>query len=226
MSANALAISIRAKKLGVLIYDARISSRHSIKECADAIGVTEEMFQAYEAGTKSPTLPEIELLAYYLEIPLSHFWSRQSISESSTSRAVPHAARLIQLRQRMIGALIRQVRTNSNLSARDITDRVGISEADLRAVELGERALSLPELDLLVSALGGHIDFFMDQKGPVGEWRAQQKAIQEFLELSPEIQQFVSKPLNRPYLELAMRLSDLSVEKLRNVAEGLLEITY
>ena len=41
-----------------------------------------------------------------------------------------------------------------------------------------------------------------------------------------EMQVFVSKPINRPYLELAMRLNDMSVDKLRGVAEGLLEITY
>jgi hypothetical protein len=50
--------------------------------------------------------------------------------------------------------------------------------------------------------------------------------MQKFLDLPPEVQQFVAKPVNRPYLELAMRLSDLSAEKLRAVAEVLLEITY
>jgi len=40
------------------------------------------------------------------------------------------------------------------------------------------------------------------------------------------VRAFISKPVNLPYLELAMRLSDLSAEKLRGVAEGLLEITY
>ena len=39
------------------------------------------------------------------------------------------------------------------------------------------------------------------------------------------MQQFVSKPVNQPYLELAQRLSEMSVERLRSVAEGLLEIT-
>jgi hypothetical protein len=40
-----------------------------------------------------------------------------------------------------------------------------------------------------------------------------------------ELQSFVVKPINQPYLELAQRLSEMSVEKLRAVAEGLLEIT-
>ena len=40
-----------------------------------------------------------------------------------------------------------------------------------------------------------------------------------------DIQNFVCQPVNRPYLELAMKLSSMSREKLRSVAEGLLDIT-
>jgi len=60
---------------------------------------------------------------------------------------------------------------------------------------------------------------------PVGRWVNQQQMVKDFLLLPPEIQAFVSKPVNRPYLELAQRLGDLSVDKLRSVAEVLLEIT-
>jgi hypothetical protein len=49
--------------------------------------------------------------------------------------------------------------------------------------------------------------------------------MQKFLELSEEMQNFVRQPVNRPYIELAMKLSSMSREKLRAVAEGLLDIT-
>ncbi len=62
--------------------------------------------------------------------------------------------------------------------------------------------------------------------GAVGVWNAQQRAMQNFLALPLELQLFIAKPVNRPYLDLAVRLNDMSVEKLRAVAEGLLEITY
>ena len=53
----------------------------------------------------------------------------------------------------------------------------------------------------------------------------QKKAVEDFSKLPLDMQQFVSKPANLPYLELAQRLSEMSVERLRAVAEGLLEIT-
>jgi len=49
---------------------------------------------------------------------------------------------------------------------------------------------------------------------------------QEFNELPAELVDFINKPINRPYLELAKKLSEMSVDKLRNIAESLLEITY
>jgi hypothetical protein len=43
--------------------------------------------------------------------------------------------------------------------------------------------------------------------------------------LPVELQDFVSKPINRPYLEIAHRLSEMPADQLRAVAEGLLAIT-
>jgi len=226
MSINPLAHSIRAKKLGVLIYDARLASRRSVQDCAQAIGVSNERFQEFESGTQSPSLPEIEVLAYYLNITLDHFWSRLSVSENLIEHQVAHVDRLIQLRQKMIGASLRQVRTLANLSAKEISEKVGFPESELQSYELGLKPVPLPVLESLVAALGSHIDYFKDQRGPVAAWMNQQRSTQQFLELPVELQEFVSKPVNRPYLELAMRLSELSVDKLRAVAEGLLEITY
>jgi transcriptional regulator with XRE-family HTH domain len=226
MSVSPLAYSLRAKKLGVLMVDARTAQRRNISECAATIGVSDEVYQSYENGSRSPTLPEIEIVAYYLNIPLDHFWGRSSLTENKKEDQLSHTPRLIHLRQRMVGALIRQARTMANLSPKEITERTGISEADLRSYELGENGVPLPQLEVLALTTGNPIEFFMDERGPVGSWRNQQQAIQKFLELPPELQDFVCKSVNRPYVELAAKLSELSVEKLRAVAEGLLEITY
>ncbi len=133
--------------------------------------------------------------------------------------------RLIKLRQRMIGALLRQERNNVNMSIRHLSTETGITQARLKTYELGERAIPVPELESILTVMGSRIDVFFDQNGPVGQWMTSQRAMQKFLELPDEIQNFVCQPVNRPYLELAMKLSDLSREKLRAVAEGLLDIT-
>jgi len=221
---NNAQITIREKKRGLLIRDARMSERRSIKECADAIGVQTGLFRAYEEGRRSPSLPELEALVYYLKLPITQFWGNETRSDSMLVESLD-IVRLITLRQRMIGALLRQERNNVNMSIRHLSTQTGITQARLKAYELGERAIPVPELESILAVMGSRIDVFFDQNGPIGQWMTSQRAMQKFLELPEEMQNFVCQPVNRPYLELAIKLSDLSREKLRAVAEGLLDIT-
>jgi hypothetical protein len=66
---------------------------------------------------------------------------------------------------------------------------------------------------------------FFDREGLIGRWAEQQRFIHAFLDLPTEMQEFVTKPVNGPYLEIALKLSGMSVEKLRALGEGLLDIT-
>ena len=221
---NNAQITIREKKLGLLIRDARMSERRSIKECADAICVKPGLFRAYEEGRRAPSLPELEALVYYLKLPISQFWGKETRSDFSSVESLD-TARLTALRQRMIGALLRQERTSVNMSIRHIATETGITQSRLNSYEMGKRAIPVPELEIILSVLGSRIETFFDQNGPVGQWMTSQRALQKFLELPEEMQNFVCQPVNRPYLELAIKLSDMSREKLRAVAEGLLDIT-
>ena len=218
-------ITIRSKKLGVLIRDARTHARRSAKECADAIGTTSGTFRAYEEGRKAPSLPELETLVYYLDLHIDHFWSREIKSNSPLPIETLDLPKLLAVRQRKIGALLRQERTNASISIRNLAHETGISGARIKAYELGERPIPLPELEALVATLGGRIETFFDRSGPIGQWLTNEEAIQNFLELPEELRQFVALPVNRPYLELAMKLSSMSKDKLRSVAEDLLDIT-
>jgi len=218
-------ITIRSKKLGVLIRDARMAARRSIKECADATGTKPGIFRAYEEGRKALSLPELETLVYYLDLPIDHFWSREIKSNAPLPIEALDLPKLLAVRQRKIGALLRQERTNASISIRNLAHETGISGARIKAYELGERPIPLPELEVLVSTLGGRIESFFDRSGPIGQWLMNEEAIQNFLELPDELRKFVAQPVNRPYLELAMKLSTMSKDKLRSVAEDLLDIT-
>lgn len=225
MTLNPLALTLRAKKLGVLIRDARLASGKRLEECARLMGLPPADFTAYELGDRSPSLPELELLAAFLNVPLDHFWG--SVTKSTESAEVTDIPRepLFHLRQRMIGALIRQARQDSGLSLEALGDQVSVGAAQLKSFELGEAPVPLPLLESLAGALGRSIKEFQDQHGPLGARENRQRAAEDFLQLPLELQAFISKPVNRPYLELAQRLSEMDVAKLRAVAEGLLEIT-
>jgi transcriptional regulator with XRE-family HTH domain len=226
MPINPNALNLRAKIIGTLIRDARLAAERQIEECAQAIGVSSETFEAYELGTKVISLPELEGVAYYLDTPLGHFWGNQTISKNGGTRQHPEMGRLIQLRHRIIGALLRQARLEARLSLETLAKQIEIEPPLLEAYELGQEPVPVPHLEVLSGVLNRSIREFQDVRGPVGAWNEQQRALQDFQALPTNLQLFVSKPVNRPYLELALRLSDMPVERLRAVAEGLLEITY
>lgn len=225
MAISPMAITIRTKKLGVLIRNARRELGKSPEECAQAIKASPDGFEEYEMGEKAPSLPEIEALAYYLNLPLEYFLGQEKTNLTKPSVAIQDLERLRALRNRMIGAKLRQARNQLDLSIEELTERVGISNGKLESYELGERPVPLPELEALASTLDRPLAYFLDDRGPIGDWRRRQRLMQQIANLPPDLQDFIGKPINRPYLEIAQRLGEMSVDKLRAVAEGLLEIT-
>ncbi len=223
---NEFAIQIRRKKLGILIRDARQAAGRTKRECAEALGITVGILNAYENGTRAPSLPEVEALAYFLEIPVNHFWGQTSMSESSPAVAISEKiSKSLELRQRVIALKLHQSREESGYSFAEISRRTGISSGRLKKFEDGEQPVPVPELELLTSAMDLSIQDFSGGQGPVGEWLREKDIVEKLLQMPEELQHFVTRPINRPYLEIAQKLSSMDVDQLRNVAEGLLDIT-
>ena len=226
MSTQLKSIEIRTRKLGLLIADSRQAAGKTIEQCAQAMAVSPEIYRGFETGETSPSLPQLESLAYFLDVPLEHFWGNSTLNTRIGAEQLNNLESLLRLRQRVIGTMVRMARTRANLGIAELAEKTAIPADQLDRFERGEVPIPLPELEALSNVLGMRVEEFFDKRGPVGAWRAQQQNITRFIELPPEIQAFVSSPVNVPYLELAMRLSELNVEKLRAVAENLLEITY
>jgi transcriptional regulator with XRE-family HTH domain len=216
---------IRGKKLGVLVRDARLASGKTLKESAQAIGVSSSTLGAYERGVKSPSLPELEVLTYFLNVPLDHFWGQQARSAKPSPAAELEVGSLLEDRQQQIARQLNEARAAAGLSLKHLSKKVNIPSGRLSAYEAGKKPIPLPELEVLSGALGVALQGLRDEESTVGSWLSEKEAVKKFLELPPGLQTFVAKPINLPYLELAQRLSEMPAEKLRSVAESLLEIT-
>jgi transcriptional regulator with XRE-family HTH domain len=223
---NQQAIDLRTRKLAILLRDARESAGRTKRECADALGIPSSRYGSYENATKAPSLPELEILAFFLDVPLSHFWGNTAISQAAQDESqIEKLQRVLDLRQRILGTMLRVYREEKEISVAELSRLTNLPTSRIKGYEEGRFAIPLPDLEMIIQHLGRSMAEFYDSHGPVGDWLREQNAIQELMLMPSEIQEFVCKPLNRPYIEIAQRLSEMSVDKLRAVAEGLLEIT-
>jgi transcriptional regulator with XRE-family HTH domain len=218
-------LALRNRIIGLLLRDAREQAEKTKRECAAALGVSTSTITAYEEGRKFISLPELEVLAYVLDVPISHFWEHDL--ELAAEEGLLPLQEVLALRHRIVGALLRKARLEQGLSQKELAEVLGCSSARLSSYEYGKRPIPMAELELLAQHLRLPLEHFLDtQEGPVGEWHRLEEAWLRFRELPEEIQEFVSQPINVKYLEVAMKLDQMPVGSLRDIAEGLLDITY
>jgi transcriptional regulator with XRE-family HTH domain len=189
------------------------------------MGVTVATYTAYEEGRRDATLPELELLAYYLKVPVRLFFERPE-RLLADDPPIP-AEKVIALRQRIIGALLRQVRQDRGRSVKDLATRLGVTTRRISDYELGRKPVPLSQLQEAADVLGVPMSYFIDEGvGPVGEQELLRSQFERFTELPDDVRKFVVNPTNISYLRVAQRLSDMTTEQLRNLAAAILDITY
>jgi transcriptional regulator with XRE-family HTH domain len=225
MKNNRLYIQIRSKKIGLLLTDARLSKNGSVFDISTQTGISENRLHDIEHGIFPPSLPELEILAFTYNLPIEHFWGRQILKLPIQSKDGENFQKLIHLRNKIIGANIQAKRQEHQISIEMLADCAEMEVDQLSKYESGEVEIPIPVLEIIAKCLNCQIEFFYDNQGKIGVWRKENAEIMSLRQLPQDFREFITKPINAPYLDLAMKLSELDVKKLRHVAEGLLEIT-
>jgi transcriptional regulator with XRE-family HTH domain len=219
------AIAIRRKIMAVLLQGARLKAGKSKKECAVALGLSAGAYAAYEAGSRDVSLPELEVLAHYLKMPVSDFFENQERvvrEEPQVSRA-----QVVQLRQRIIGALLRKVRLDKGKSSKDVAEHLGISPHRMTQYEFGQQPIPVAQLQEVADLLQMPMRYFIDEGfGTIGEEAQTRNQFRQFSDLPEDIRKFVANPSNTSYLRVAQRLASMTTEQLRDIAASILDITY
>jgi transcriptional regulator with XRE-family HTH domain len=215
-------IRTRAEILGDLVREARLNAGYSAAECSAVLGKTPSSYEALEKGDMTPSLQELEVLAVFLRVPMAHFWGNAPVIERTTMDYPNYLA----LRQMMIGATLGQVRISTKMTVDELAAETGIAAEMLKVYESGAEPIPYFELETLASKLDASIKVFVDDEyGPLAENEAERELEKRFSEWPPQMKMFIADSRNISYLETAMRLSEMDADKLRNIAEGILEIT-
>jgi transcriptional regulator with XRE-family HTH domain len=219
---------LKSKKIGLFIRQARQNGHRSAEECAAWLNLNTNDYQAIEDGTASPSLPQMESLAHFFNVPFE-FILRGPDQIFSVEKSFSNDVndQLITLRNRVIAAMIKQQRIEKGLSIGQLAETSSLSVERLSSIESGLIPCSIADLENLIEALGLSLDGFFASSGPFAHAEqipASPKTLS--IDLPEDIQEFISKPVNKPYVELAMHLSQMEANKLRSIAASLLEITY
>jgi transcriptional regulator with XRE-family HTH domain len=215
--------SNRAKVLGQLILKARESSGCTIEECAELLGISPEAYAAIEETGADISLPELEALALFFSVPMAYFWGSESLEEEKSTDFELY----VSLRQRILGSLLRQARLDADLSIEQLAEQVDLDAQLISSYEAGEQSIPYFVLENLANSLNLDIQYFAAEgHGPLAKLESERQMLKRFNELPSDVQAFVVEPINLSYLETAMRLSKMDADKLRDIAEGLLDITF
>jgi transcriptional regulator with XRE-family HTH domain len=215
---------LRARILGVLLRDARQAAGLSPDECAAQIGINTDTLLEWEFGKQMPSLPQLELLAYALNVPISHFMGTEMLLQQAQRRQI-NTHEYVALRGRIVGALLRAAREQQNLTPDQLAGDCGVSPAQIASFELGQRPIPLPVLVELAQVCRVNVSYFLEDGNRVGEFLVLQEDLKRFSDLPEPMRRFVASPVNQSYLELAMKLSQMSTQELRSIAEAILNIT-
>jgi transcriptional regulator with XRE-family HTH domain len=164
-------------------------------------------------------------MAYFLSLPITYFWDEDAIpEEKEMDRPVDE---ILTIRRKIIGVLLRQARLDAGKSQKQCAEALSCSAGRISQYERGQRDVPLPELEALADFLEVPIAHFLDeQASPLSREAQKGGGVETFAELPPDVRDFVSNPTNVLYLRIAMQLSTLSVDVLRQIAETLLDITF
>ncbi|MGD8805995.1 MAG: helix-turn-helix transcriptional regulator [Chloroflexota bacterium] len=215
--------SSRAKYLGTLIAEARENAALLAGDCAQALGMPVEAYEQAERGELPLSLPQLEVLAMFMKVPMAYFWRGEAMQKSPET----DFATYMSLRQRIVGVSLRQARVDAGWSVERLADEADLSVEEVEAFERGDRPIPYLLLASLADLLDVSLnDFTLEPEGPLGRHERALARRQNFEDLPEDVQAFVAEPGNLIYLQTAMRLSDLDVDRLRAIAEGILDITF
>ena len=211
--------------LGALMQTVRAQTGKSKRNCAEAMGISVATYTAYEEGRRDITLPELELFANVCNTAARRLLETPETPISEAPYVPPD--KLVPLRQRIIGASLRQVRQEKGKTLKDLAQHMGVSSRRVADYELGRLPIPLTRLQAAAEVLNIPISYFINEGfGLIGEQELLHSQFDKFSELPEELRRFVANPTNVSYLRVAQRLADLTTEQLRNLAAAILDITY
>lgn len=139
--------TLRAHKLAALLVDARLYARRTPEEACALLNWEIEHLEDLEIAAIPPTLPELEALAAIYAVPVDHFFGNTSLSDGMPRLRTETMTQRLELRNRILGAMIMQARLRRNFSRDDLSYATNIPLEQIIEYELGQVPIPVTDLE-------------------------------------------------------------------------------
>jgi transcriptional regulator with XRE-family HTH domain len=214
------ALLVRRKIIGVLIRAAREKSHRTVQQVAQRLGVTPGRVRQYENGAREISFPELELLALYIEMPLSYFLSEQSLIQEQPP--FPPTQEEIRKRKILLGAKIKQARITAGKSKEECAEIIARKPGTIGRYERGIGDIPITELEGLAQFLGVNLFYFVEDSKSLE--RGGVLDLEKLARLPKDVRGFMLDAASLPFLRMAMKFRDLPTDKLKELGEILLVV--
>jgi transcriptional regulator with XRE-family HTH domain len=205
---------VERKIIGVLMRAARERSHRTLKQAAQRLGVSAGRVRQYESGIREVSLPELEILALYLQVPLSYFLNPDSTADDDLPPP-PQPERIKTLRI-IIGERLKSARIAAGKSREDCASLLLIKSSAISRYERGLAGIPITELDRLATFLGVNLFYFVLAQHDV---QVDVLDLEKLARMPKEVRMFALNAENLPYLRMAQKFRDLPHDKLKELGE-------
>ncbi len=224
--------SIKMKKMGMKLAMTRQNSGYTLVDLSRETGIDTVALAAFEQGASNPSLPQLESLATTFGRSIDELISEIPLEIKKKSFDTIGLLRREKLHDRMIGLQVKKHRLDQHVSIETLALACGITRSEMEAYESGLSSIPFLVLVAICHELGISYEMFISSKpAAISETNKAEEPQQQVqsqypvLDLPEELQEFISKPVNLPFVELAQKMSEMDAKKLRQIAESILEIT-
>ena len=128
-------VVLQLKIIGVLMRAAREKAHRTVNEVALRLGITPARVRQYERGAREISLPELEDLALFLQMPLSFFLNGEATIERELPQ--PPGQEQVRARRAALGVKLKQARLAAGKAKEDCAQAIGRKAATIGRYERG-----------------------------------------------------------------------------------------
>ncbi|MDT8381184.1 MAG: helix-turn-helix transcriptional regulator [Brevefilum sp.] len=208
----------RIKKIRKLKY-------RSVHDCAKVLNIPKERYHHFEEGNGVLSLPELELLAIFLEVPLQSFFQDSDLELDKAALLSEEKMPIYKnLRDKIIRTKLNLEIENNGISVENLSDNTGISLQTLKSYQENGESIPFDHLTRITELLGIPINSLLQDTIESDEEFVVEK-VQEQTQWQPEYQDGREIPVEEetPQTVLLEAVKSLSMTGQAEIAKLLLE---